>query len=142
MISVDSEQSKKIGKIVKKLNFKGSFYDRDFIQIDNKLKMAMHFYAVGICHQTYTLANPKLNLYGWDFMEYGFLDLMQNSPHLLISHKIVKLSVQQLIEELKPFFAVDNDPKQCTLDSLEERALLWQDMAKVLLNYFDGKIRY
>jgi hypothetical protein len=140
MISVNKEQSKKIGEIVKTLEFKPSFYERDFIQIDSPLKMAMHFYAVGICHQTYHLANPKLNLYGWDFMEYGFLDILKNEPSLLNSKEIVKLSQLELIEKIKPFFAEDHNPENCTLDTLEERANLWMDMAKGLNKHFDRKI--
>ena len=140
MISVNKEQSKKIGEIVKTLEFKPSFYERDFIQIDSPLKMAMHFYSVGICHQTYHLANSKLNLYGWDFMEYGFLDMLKNAPNLLDSIEIVKLSRQELIEKIKPFFSEDYSPENCTLDTLEERADLWIDMAEGLEKNFDGKI--
>lgn len=140
MISVNIEQSEKIGEIVKKLEFKPSFYERDFILVDSPLKMAMHFYAVGICHQTYVLANPKLNLYGWDFMEYGFLDILKNAPYLFETKELIKLSQQELINQIKPFFAEDNDPEKCTLDTLEERADLWLDMAKGLQKYFDGKI--
>ncbi len=140
MISVNTEQSKKIGKIVKTLEFKPSFYERDFVQIHSPLKMAMHFYAVGICHQTYNLANPKLNLFGWDFMEYGFLDILKNDPYLLNSNEIVKLSRHKLIQRIKPFFAEDNIPEKCTLDNLEERADLWLDMAKKLNKHFDGKV--
>lgn len=140
MISVNKEQAKKIGKIVKTLEFRPSFYERDFIQIDSPLKMAMHFYAVGICHQTYVLSNPKLNLYGWDFMEYGFLDILKNAPSLLVSKEIVKLSRQQFIEKIKPFFAEDHNPEKCTLDTLDERADLWMDMAIGLNKHFDGKI--
>ncbi|MCD6092006.1 MAG: hypothetical protein J7J72_10950 [Bacteroidales bacterium] len=140
MITVNIEQSKNIGEIVKTLKFKPSFYERDFIQVDSPLKMAMHFYAVGICHQTYILANPKLNLYGWDFMEYGFLDILKNAPNLLIAYELVKLSTQELIEKIKPFFAEDHNPSKCTLDSLKERADLWLNMAKILIKYFDGKI--
>jgi len=140
MITVNKEQSKKIGEIVKTLKFRPSFYERDFILADSPLKMAMHFYAVGICHQTYHLANPKLNLYGWDFLEYGFLDILKNAPHLLETEELIKLSQQELIEQIKPFFAEDNNPEKCTLDTLEERTHLWLDMAKVLHKHFDGKI--
>lgn len=140
MITVNTEQSEKIGEIVKTLEFRPSFYERDFIQIGSPLKMAMHFYAVGICHQTYHLANPKLNLYGWDFMEYGFLDILKNEPSHLDSKEIVKLSRQQFIKKIKPFFAEDHNPEKCTLDTLEERVDLWMNMAKILNTHFDGKI--
>jgi hypothetical protein len=140
MISVNTEISKRIGVVVGKQTFNPSFYERAFIQIDSPLKMAMHFYAVGICHQTYVLANPKLNLYGWDFLEYGFLDILKNASHLLDAQSIVQLSIPKLIEEIKPYFAEDHQAEKCTLDRLEERARLWMDMAEGLLKYFDGKI--
>ncbi|MBN2236269.1 MAG: hypothetical protein JW729_01840 [Bacteroidales bacterium] len=140
MIVVNKEQSRKIGEIVKKLEFKSSFYERDFIQINSPLKMAMHFYAVGICHQTYHLANPKLNLYGWDYLEYGFLDILKKAPHLLEAQKILSLSKQELIENIQPFFSQDSKPENCTLDTLDERADLWMDMAKIIQEKFDGKI--
>lgn len=140
MISVNKEQSEKIGKIVGSLKFKPSFYERDFIQIDSPLKMAMHFYSIGICHQTYHLANRKLNLYGWDYLEYGFLEILKNAPFLLEAKEIVKLSNSELAEKIKPFFAEDQNPDHCTLDNLDERLGLWKDMANGLLMHFDGKI--
>lgn len=140
MISVNREQSEKIGIIVGRLKFKPSFYERDFIQIDSPLKMAMHFYSIGICHQTYHLANRNLNLYGWDYLEYGFLDILKNAPFLLEAKEIVKLSNSELAEKIKPFFAEDQNPDHCTLDNLDERVDLWKDMANGLLRHFDGKI--
>ncbi len=140
MISINTEISKKIGERVGKQTFNPSFYEREFIQIESPLKMAMHFYAVGICHQTYILANPKINLYGWDFLEYGFVDILNHASHLLDAKSIAQLSISELIEEIKPYFAEDHQAEKCTLDRLEERARLWMDMAQGLLKYFDGKI--
>lgn len=69
-VIVNTKQSKSVGKIVGQQQFRPDFLKRAFlsIQIEKELKAAMYFYAVGICHQTYDLANPKLNLYCWDFL--------------------------------------------------------------------------
>lgn len=130
-VLIDSIQSEKIGKIVASLDFKDSFLQRRFlsIEISDELKSAMYYYAVGICHQTYHLANPELNLYGWDFLEYGFLDIAQNKPQLLDSAYLVQLSTTQLTKEIRPFFAPQNIAENCTLDHLEERTQLWINMA-------------
>jgi hypothetical protein len=140
MIRINKKQVKKIGKKVKTLELNPGFYEREFLLINSPIKMEMYFYSVGICHQTHLLANPKLNIYGWDFLEYGFLEILKNSPSLLDSKEIVKLSREHLIEKIKPFFSPDHNPKKCTLDNLEERADLWLDMAENLVSHFDGKV--
>lgn len=134
-VSVNTEQSKAIGKIVGKLSFKAGFLKRDFLttELEDEIKAAMYYYAVGICHQTYDLANPGLSLYGWDFLEYGFLQLAKEKPELLNAAHINTLEACQLIELIKPFFAENNQPDKCTLDRLEERASLWKEMAEFIL---------
>jgi len=142
-IIVNEKQSVEIGKIVGQLKFKERFLQRDFLtnKLDKEVKSAMYYYAVGICHQTYHLANSKLQLFGWDFLEYGFLEIAQQKPELLDANFLVKLSVSELIEHIKPFFAEDHIPEKCSLDSLEERAALWLDMAHFLssnhLNFYE-----
>lgn len=134
-VIVNTEQSKSIGTIVGQLQFKPEFLKREFLSISiaDELKAAMYFYAVGICHQTYQLANRKLNLYGWDFLEYGFLQIAKEKPELLDAPYINQLSNQELIQLIKPFFAEDHIAENCTLDRLEERAHLWKEMAWFLL---------
>lgn len=133
-VLVDSNQCEKIGKTVASLDFKESFLKRAFltIEISDELKTAMYYYAVGICHQTYHLANPKLNLYGWDFLEYGFMDIAQHRPELLDAQHLVQLSPTQLANEIQPFFAPQNIAENCTLDNLEERTRLWLQMAELI----------
>jgi len=133
-ITVNTEQSRKVGKIVGSLNFKDLFLERDFLKlaISKEIKTAMYYYAVGICHQTYHLANPKLNLFGWDFLEYGFMEIALQKPELLDANYLVRLSPDDLIPLIQPFFAEDHIPEKCTLDTLEERAELWLNMAQFI----------
>lgn len=134
-VSVNIEQSTAIGKIVGQLNFRPEFLQRDFLSIplDEELKAAMYFYTVGICHQTYQLANKKLNLFGWDFLEYGFLQIAREKPELLNANFLVETDSRELKELVRPFFAEDNKTKNCTLDRLDERIRLWKDMAQFIL---------
>lgn len=133
-IIVNTVQSSKIGELVGKLNFKDSFLKRKFLTlpVSNKIKSAMYYYAVGICHQTYHLANLKLSLFGWDFLEYGFMEIALQKPELLDAHYLVQLSPTDLILLIKPFFAEDHMAEKCTLDTLEERAELWLNMARYI----------
>jgi hypothetical protein len=134
-LTVNREQSEKIGRLIGKLNFRDEFLKRKFLNlnINDELKAAMYYYSVGICHQTYHLANPKLKLYGWDFLEYGFVEIAQQKPELLQAEFLVQLTNTKLIELIKPFFAEDHDPHKCTLDTLDERAELWLEMARFII---------
>jgi len=134
-VSVHIEQSIAIGKVVGQLHFRPEFLKRDFLSIplDKETKAAMYFYSVGICHQTYHLAHKKLNLFGWDFLEYGFLQIAREKPELLDATFLVKTDAPQLIQLIKPFFAESNKAENCTLDRLDERVRLWKDMAAFIL---------
>ena len=129
---VDANQCEKIGKTVASLDFKESFLKRAFLtlEISDELKTAMYYYAVGICHQTYHLANPELNLYGWDFLEFGFIGIAKQRPELLDAEYLVQLTPAELAVEIRPFFAPQNIAKNCTLDHLQERTQLWLQMAE------------
>ncbi|NPD86418.1 hypothetical protein HNS38_16720 [Lentimicrobium sp. L6] len=133
-VLIESYQCENIGKTIAALDFKESFLERDFltINVSDELKTAMYYYAVGICHQTYHLANPELNLYGWDFLEYGFIDIAKNRPQLLEADYLVQLSTAQLAKEIRPFFAPQNIAEQCTLDNIEERCSFWIHMAELI----------
>jgi len=88
------------------------------------------------------LANPKLNLYGWGFLEYGFLQMAKEKPELLDASFIDQLSAQELIQLIKPFFAEDQIAENCTLDRLEERAILWKEMAQFLLKNSGSVLKF
>ncbi len=143
-IIVNTEQSRRIGEIVGELDFKADFLERKFLRlpVSNEIKTAMYYYAVGICHQTYHLANPNLNLFGWDFLEYGFMEIAMQKPKLLDAHYLVQLSPSDLIPLIKPFFAEDHKAEKCTLDTLEERAELWLDMAQFIAKTKNNHLKF
>jgi len=134
-IIVNREQSLGIGKLVGTLQFKEEFLKRRFLSLpmSDEIKAAMYYYAVGICHQTYHLAHPKLNLYGWDYLEYGFMEIAEQKPELLDAHFLIQLNPPQLIPLLQPFFSPTSKAEDCSLDTLDERAALWIDMAKLMV---------
>lgn len=133
-VIVSREQSLLIGQIVGKLTFREEFLKRRFLslEVDDEIKASMYYYAVGICHQTYHLANPQRNLYGWDYLEYGFMEMALKKPELFNAHFLHQINPQELIQLIQPFFSPTEKPEDCTLDSLEERARLWIDMAQLI----------
>lgn len=143
-VSVNINQSESISRMIKSLQFKSEFLKRKFISIplEDQIKLSMYYYAVGICHQTYHLANPKLNLYGWDFLEYGFLQLAKEKPELLDAKFVANTPSRELIKLVKPFFAEDNKAEKCTLDRLDERMRLWKDMAAFILQNTDSVLSF
>ena len=134
-VEINIEQCQRIGHIVSKQRFKSAFLNRPFLSlsISSEIKAAMYYYSVGICHQTYHLKNIKLNLYGWDFLEFGFMEIAQQNPNLLEANYISRLTRNQLIKQIKPFFSEDHISHKCTLDTLDERAELWIEMARFMV---------
>ena len=133
-VSVNKELSIKLGLVVRKLKFRDEFLKRPFIDspLSDELKASMFFYAVGICHQTYHLAHPTKNLYGWDYLEDGFLKIAQEQSELLDCHYLSKLDPESLAPLISPYFSPDGLIENCSLDRLEERCQLWIDMALFL----------
>lgn len=139
-VSLDYQRITSIAKIVSGFHFNDAFLQRPFLtQIANHEQRAhMLFFAVGICHQTYALADPSQNLFGWDYLEDGFLRMAQSGSFLLQPSEVMAKSSVQLQQELCRFFSPGGNPANCTLDRLEERAFLYADMAQKLCYHFNG----
>ncbi len=140
LVSIDYQSIKTISKLVSGFSFNDAFLKRPFLtQVTNPEQRAhMLFFAVGICHQTYALADASQNLYGWDYLEDGFLRMAQSGSFLLEPSKVAAESSFQLQQELRKFFSPGGNPANCTLDRLDERAKLYADMAKNLCTKFKG----
>lgn len=138
LVSIDHQRIKTISNIVAGFSFNDAFLKRQFLtQItDPRLKAHMLFFAVGICHQTYALADASQNLYGWDYLEDGFLRMAQSGSFLLEPSEVAAKNNLQVQQELRKFFSPGGNPANCTLDRLDERAKLYTDMAKKLCNKF------
>lgn len=140
MIKLCDEQIANTAEVVKLLRFKASFYERPFIKVNlpEEQKLRLYFFSVGICHQTYQLANSSMNLYGWDYLEYGFLKMIESSPALFEPTSIASSDSKRLIDQISTFFAPEGD--LCTLDRMQERVALYQDMAAGLLRTSNGSV--
>lgn len=123
-----------MGQVVGELKFNEAFLNRKFLSlhISDEKKAAMYYYAVGICHQTYHLAHTTLNLYGWDYLEYGFIRIAEQKPELLDANFLARQSPSDLIPLIQPFFSPNDQSENCSLDAIEERAELWIDMARLI----------
>jgi hypothetical protein len=141
-VSLNIDLCKRIGRTIASYKLRNDFYQREFLSlaIDEETKLRMQFYAVAICHQTHTLYHSGLNLWGWDYLEYAFIEIARNKPGLIDPAVIRKLSVNELATNLRPWFSPDKTPESCTLDRLDERAELMIDASGFILDNFEGKV--
>lgn len=130
-VLLNPDQIERCGQVLKNITIRSEFYHRPFLKNNNvpELKLSMIFNAVAICHQTRTLFHPGLNLYGWDYLEDGFLRLANTTSWLLQPEYLVSVSNHDIADALSVTFSPDNNPIHTTLDRLEERARLMKGLA-------------
>ncbi len=140
-VGVNQEQCHGLGRVLAKYSFREDFYHRPFLSVnlDAEAKSRLYFFSVGICHQTWNLANPAANLYGWDYLEEGFLQVFNKSSWLADPFAVSKVSLFDIANELATYF-VPPLSSVSSLDRLEERSRLYFDMAEKLINNFDGSV--
>ncbi len=131
---------KRISEKIAKLNIRSFFYQRPFltIEIDRETKLSAYFYAVAICHQTHNLKSEKKQLYGWDYLEDGFVRMMQENPDWLRPEQLSQLKIHEIADRLAPWFSDDDDRGHSTLDRLEERSHLMKDVGKFVWENYEG----
>jgi hypothetical protein len=139
-IYLNAAQCKQCGEVLKNLNIRDEFYRRPFLKNNNvtESKLSMLFNAVAVCHQTRALAHPGLNLYGWDYLEMGFLQLAKAAFWLLQPERIVAASIHNIAEALSLTFSPDNEGTNSTLDRLDERAGLMKGLAHFVAAQYNG----
>lgn len=130
---LDAERCRRIGEILGRLRIRKNFYERPFLKgiDDTELKYSMLFNAVAICHQTRNLACIPQNLYGWDYLEDGFLSLAKTRSWLLFPDEVVAHSQTEIAEALLSAFSCTGSRSDSTLDRIEERSRLY-----IGLNHF------
>lgn len=141
-VEIDKIQCQKIGEIVKNLKFRSDFYNRKFLKLkaSKEIIVLTYLFASAICHQTHTLWNSKLNLKGWDYLEYIFGQLAEENSELLDIEYLNSLSTKKLSGEFKKLFSENGESKNCTLDRIDERSDFILDIARVLDKKYQGKI--
>jgi hypothetical protein len=142
-VMVNETQCQKIAAIIKTLEPDNDFYQREYLTLSaqEETKYRMHFFAVAICHHTYTLHHPMLDISGWDFIEHVFLHLAKEQTALLNPAFISKATVKEISKMLAAWFAHDDKKQACTLDRLDERAGLMLDAARKLIDRYDGSVK-
>lgn len=139
-LSIDQEIIDHISHQISNLNIKKSFYNRPFLQVgdsrENRLRA--FFYVVAICHQTYQLKSEKKNLWGWDYLEDGFVRLMQENPKWMWPEVAMNMPLEELSHHLAEVFSDSGGVQDTTLDRLPERVSLFQDVASFVVEEFHG----
>ncbi|GAB4318812.1 MAG: hypothetical protein Kow00127_10920 [Bacteroidales bacterium] len=139
---VSKEVIKRVAEAVRQVKPNPEFYNRPFLHLnaDRETRLRVYFLSAAICHQTRTLHHPQLNLWGWDYMEHVFTDMVENRHPLLIpgySSCIEKSEIEWMLASL---FSVDRRPENTTLDRLSERAEMIFQICTVARNHYDGSI--
>lgn len=139
-VKVNALQSEKIGYQVGKLRIRKDFFDRPFLKNDFPMeqKLSLIFNAVAICHQTRNLHSPKLNLFGWDYMEDAFVKLALAESPLLNPNLVVQMESETLQNALLCAFSDTGLASDSTLDTIEERARLYKGINQLMVEKFDG----
>jgi hypothetical protein len=142
MVSVNIDQIKKVARILQTVKFRHDFLKREFLSFDGdrETKLRLYFLSVAICHQTRTLVHPDKNLWGWEFMEYGFLQLLKQRNPLLNPGYLSICSNQDVDEILMKTFSPDGNPKHSTLDRIEERTLMLLDICRIVKAHYKSRI--
>jgi hypothetical protein len=142
-VIVNEAQCQKIAAIIKPLEPDNDFYQREYLTLtaQEETKYRMHFFAVAICHHTYSLHHPVLNIRGWDFIEHVFVRMAKEQAALLDPAYISKATVKEITGMLAAWFAHDEQKQDCTLDRLDERAGLMLDAARKLMERYDGSVK-
>jgi len=139
---LNAQQSYRVAQAIKPLKLKMDFYSRPYLNVDadEEIRFRMHFFAVAICHQTHQLYHPKLNIYGWDFIEYIFVKLAKTNNTLLHPNYLRSATISEIASRLSIEFSHSDNGIKCSLDRLDERARLMKDAAEFLSIKFDGKV--
>ncbi len=137
---VNLNQCRVLGLHLSTVTFRPEFLRRPFLvsYMPHELRGRMFYFAVAICHQTYALENRALNLYGWDYLEAGFLKMAGLNPRILDPAYLVDLTTSRLADELAPYFSADGSSDLSTLDRREERATLMKQAAFFIHKFYRG----
>jgi len=138
----NTEQCIKIGEILKQTDIRPEFYNREFLNFDadRETKLRVYFLSAAICHQTHNLHNSVLNLYGWDFMEYAFMKMLEAKNPILSPGYTSICKSCDIKQFLQKVFSHDGNPDYCTLDRLDERTEMLIEISGIVKEKYNGQI--
>ncbi len=142
MVSVNEQQCIRTAEIISAFKIKKEFYNRSFITVrtNKERKLRAYFYVVAICHQTYNLANKDRNLYGWDYLEEVFYELLKEESEFFNRGFLVSRSTKEIESFIRPLFSADRNTANCTLDNLDERIKFLKEIDLFLEEKYSGNI--
>lgn len=141
-VSVNVDQCKAIAKVLQTLSIKPTVYQREYfrLNVSGEIQLRVFFFSIGICQQTHTLINKKLNLVGFNYLEKIFSDLAKTNSELLDPLFVKNQTPKALSERFAVLFSETGDAKDCTLDRLDERVRLCIDMSQKLVERYKGQV--
>lgn len=124
------------------LSIKPIAYQREYFSVSapTETKLRMFLFSIGICQQTHTLINKKLNLVGFNYLENVFTNLAKTNSELLDPFFVKNQTPETLSKRFSFLFSETGDPKDCTLDRLEERSRFCIDMSQKLVGSYAGQV--
>lgn len=142
MVALNFEQCERVAAVLKTLELNPGFYGREYLTLDagRETLLSMHFQAVAICHQTHNLHHPRLDLWGWDYIEYAFTGLAKSRSALLDPAFLAAMELPDIAHLLAEAFSHTGNAADTTLDRLEERAHLMKEAAGHLIKNYHGKL--
>nr|NQU94581.1 hypothetical protein [Bacteroidota bacterium] len=142
-VLVNPVQCERVAAVIKPLKLRWDFYRREYLtaKLDEETNLDMHFYAVAICHQTHSLHNPALNIFGWDYLEYGFLILARSDSKLLQPAYLADAAPGEIAKMLQQCFSHTGIAEGSTLDRIAERVHLMIDASQYICKHFNGSIQ-
>ncbi len=142
MLKVNHQKSAEIGLLLRDLEIHPDFYDREFLRFkaDRETKLKVYLFSAAICHQTHNLHFKEKNLWGWEYLEYGFLQMVKENSPLLDPRYICSSTVPEIEQLLQKVFSSDGNPKNSSLDRITERVEMLVEICKVLKTDFNYSV--
>ncbi len=144
MITLDRDRCNSVAGAIKALSIRKSFQNRPFISFDadRETKLRVYLLSAAICHQTHKLHHPGLNLWGWDYLEYGFLKMLEER-NVLLNPGYISICREPDIEGmLLAAFSPDGNPAHCTLDRIHERTSMIMEICRELKQNHQAKVSH
>ena len=142
MIRVNKSKCEHVGKVLHGLHIRAGFYQRNFLHLplDRESRLRVYLFSAAICHQTHHLHHPGKNLWGWDYMEYGFIEMARHNKALLNPGVISMCKPDEIKEQLQLAFSPDGTLEGAKLDRIDERVGMLKEICRDLHDKYKGRI--
>ena len=139
-VSINKNKCVEVAAKLASYDIKPSFYKRPFLSFDaaRETKLRVYLMSAAICHQTHSLFHETLNLWGWEFMEYGFLKMVKERNALLNPSYMNICPEEEVSNILQRAFSFDGNPQNSTLDRIEERTNMLLELCTEIKTNYDG----